>query len=73
MTYAIVLREWGGPDKLLREEVPVSAPGPNQLRVRHTAIGVNFHDTYVRTGQFKARALPGIRGLEEAWAFLVRA
>jgi NADPH2:quinone reductase len=66
MTHAIVLREHGGPEKLLWEEVEVSKPGAGELRVRHTAIGVNFHDTYVRTGLYKTLSLPGIPGIEAA-------
>ena len=66
MTHAILLRETGGPEKLLWESVTVGEPGPGQLRIRHTAIGVNFHDTYVRTGLYKTLALPGIPGVEAA-------
>jgi NADPH:quinone reductase len=66
MTQAILLREPGGPEKLLWETVEVGEPGPGQLRIRHTAIGVNFHDTYVRTGSYKTLKLPGIPGLEAA-------
>jgi NADPH2:quinone reductase len=66
MTRAIVLRETGGPEKLLWEPVEVGEPGPGELRVRHTAIGVNFHDTYVRTGLYKTLSLPGIPGVEAA-------
>ena len=66
MTHAIILREPGGPERLLWEKVDVPAPGPGQLRVRHTAIGVNFHDTYVRSGLYKTLPLPGTPGLEAA-------
>jgi len=66
MTHAIVLRETGGPEKLLWETVEVGEPGTGQLRVRHTAIGVNFHDTYVRSGLYKTMTLPGIPGVEAA-------
>jgi len=66
VTHAILLRETGGPEKLLWESVTVGEPGPGQLRIRHTAIGVNFHDTYVRTGLYKTLALPGIPGVEAA-------
>ncbi len=66
MTRAIVLREPGGPEKLLWEEVTVGEPGPGELLVRHTAIGVNFHDTYVRSGSYKTLTLPGIPGVEAA-------
>src|SRR5215813_2991148 len=66
MTQAIVIREYGGPEKLLWESVTVGKPGPAELRIRHTAIGVNFHDTYVRTGLYKTLSLPGTPGVEAA-------
>jgi NADPH2:quinone reductase len=66
MTRAIVVHEYGGPEKLLWEEVSVGEPGPGELLVRHTAIGVNFHDTYVRSGSYKTLTLPGIPGVEAA-------
>src|SRR5215469_7242324 len=66
MSYAIVLRETGGPDKLRYESVEVPDPGPGELLIRHTAIGVNFHDTYVRSGLYHTLKLPGIPGLEAA-------
>jgi NADPH2:quinone reductase len=61
---AIVLREFGGPEVLRFESVSVGAPGPDEVRLRHTAINVNFHDTYVRTGLYKTLTLPGIPGLD---------
>jgi NADPH2:quinone reductase len=61
---AIVLREFGGPEVLRFEAVSVGAPGPDEVRLRHTAINVNFHDTYVRTGLYKTLPLPGIPGLD---------
>lgn len=64
MTHGIMLREPGGPEQLRWERVEVPNPGPHQVRVRHTAIGVNFHDTYVRSGLYKTLALPGVPGLE---------
>jgi NADPH:quinone reductase len=63
---AIVLRETGGPEKLLPESIEVGEPGPDELRIRHTAIGVNFHDTYVRSGLYRTLTLPGVIGLEAA-------
>jgi NADPH2:quinone reductase len=66
MTRAIVLRDFGGPEMLRLESVGVGAPGPGQLRIRHTAIGVNFHDAYVRSGAYRTLALPGIPGIEAA-------
>jgi len=66
MSYAIVLRDTGGPERLRYERVDVADPGPGELQVRHTAIGVNFHDTYVRSGLYDTLKLPGIPGLEAA-------
>src|SRR5256885_115692 len=66
MTRAIVLHETGGPEKLRWETVEVGEPGADELRIRHTAIGVNFHDTYVRSGSYRTLTLPGIPGVEAA-------
>jgi NADPH:quinone reductase len=66
MSRAIVLRESGGPERLRFEPVEVGEPGPEELLIRHRAIGVNFHDTYVRSGLYKTLTLPGIPGLEAA-------
>jgi NADPH2:quinone reductase len=66
MTRAIVLRDYGGPEMLHFEPIEVGVPGPGQLRIRHSAIGVNFHDAYVRSGSYRTLALPGIPGVEAA-------
>ena len=66
MSNAIVLREYGGPEALRLEPTEVGAPGPEELRIRHTAIGVNFHDAYVRSGLYRTLKLPGIPGVEAA-------
>jgi NADPH2:quinone reductase len=66
MPNAIVLREHGGPDMLRIEPVDIGKPAQGQLRIRQTAIGVNFHDTYVRSGLYRTLALPGIPGIEAA-------
>jgi len=66
MTRAIVIRARGGPEVLRIESVAVGAPGPGELRIRQTAIGVNFHDCYVRSGLYKTLVLPGIPGIEAA-------
>jgi NADPH:quinone reductase len=44
--------------------VSVGEPGAGQVRMRQTAVGVNFHDIYVRTGLYKTLQLPGIPGIE---------
>lgn len=66
MAEAIVIRQHGGPEVLRLEAVEVGAPGPGEIRIRQTAIGVNFHDCYVRSGQYQTLALPGIPGIEAA-------
>ncbi len=66
MARAIVLREYGGPEVLRLEDRSVPAPGPGELRVRQTAIGVNFHDCYVRSGLYRTLDLPGVPGIEAA-------
>jgi NADPH2:quinone reductase len=55
----------GGPEVLQYEDIPVGDPGPGQARVRHTAIGVNFVDTYQRSGLYPAQ-LPQVAGNEGA-------
>jgi NADPH2:quinone reductase len=62
---AIRIHETGGPEVLRFEEVILPEPGPGQARVRHTAIGVNFIDTYHRTGLYKL-PLPAGLGVEAA-------
>ena len=53
MTKAIRIHEHGGPEVLKWEDVEVGEPGPGEVFVRHTAIGLNFVATYHRTGQMK--------------------
>ncbi len=64
MARAIVLRAHGGPAELREEEVAVGSPGPGEVRLRQTAVGVNFHDVYVRTGLYQTLPLPGVPGIE---------
>jgi NADPH2:quinone reductase len=52
MPFAIRIHETGGPGVLKWEEVEVGDPGPGQIRVRSTAIGLNFIDTYQRSGLY---------------------
>lgn len=66
MAQAVVIEQYGGPEVLKLKEVTVDAPGPNQVRLQHTRIGVNFHDVYVRSGLYKTLQLPGIPGIEAA-------
>jgi NADPH2:quinone reductase len=65
MPKAIRFHKTGGPDVLVYEDVEVGAPGPGQVRVKHNAIGVNFIDTYHRSGLYPLPLPSGI-GLEGA-------
>ena len=65
MTKAIRFHKTGGPEVLQLDEIAVPDPGPNQARIRHTAIGVNFIDTYQRTGLYPL-PLPCVAGNEGA-------
>ena len=64
MARAIVIRRYGGPEVLRAEQVDVGAPGVGELRLRQTFAGVNFHDVYVRSGQYNTLTPPGIPGIE---------
>lgn len=66
MASAIVMRTTGGPGVLHWEPVTVPEAQPHEVLLKHTAIGVNYHDAYVRSGLYKTLALPGIPGLEAA-------
>jgi NADPH:quinone reductase len=65
MAKAVRYHKQGGPEVLQFEEVPVGEPGQGQVRVRHTAIGVNFVDTYQRSGLYPMQ-LPQVAGNEGA-------
>ncbi len=65
MTKAIRIHEHGGPEVLKWEDVEVGAPGPDEVRLKTTAAGLNFIDTYHRTGMYKI-ALPSVIGREGA-------
>ena len=60
MAQQIRFHENGGPDVLKLETVDLPPPGPGEARVRHSAIGVNFIDTYHRTGLYKMPLPSGI-------------
>lgn len=63
MTSAIRIHETGGPEVLKWEEVTVGEPGPGEVRLRHTAVGLNYIDVYFRTGMYPAEP-PFTPGLE---------
>lgn len=65
MPRAVRIHQTGGPEVLRYEEVDVGEPGPGEIRIRHTAIGLNFIDVYERTGLYPV-SLPAILGREGA-------
>lgn len=66
MTNAIRIAKTGGPEVLSFEQVPAETPGDGEVLVRHTAIGVNYIDTYHRSGLYPLPSLPHGIGLEAA-------
>ena len=65
MPYAIRFHQTGGPEVLFREEIVVGDPAPGEARVRHEAVGLNYIDTYHRSGLYPL-PLPSGLGLEGA-------
>jgi NADPH:quinone reductase len=62
MPKAIRITTTGGPEVLRWEDVEVGEPGEGQARVRHTAVGVNFIDTYQRSGLYPIPVPGGLGG-----------
>jgi NADPH2:quinone reductase len=60
MPNAIRFHQVGGPEVLQFESVSVGDPGPGQVRIRHTAVGLNYIDTYQRSGLYKLQLPSGI-------------
>ncbi|HXU42240.1 MAG TPA: quinone oxidoreductase [Burkholderiales bacterium] len=65
MAKAIRYHKQGGPEVLQLDDIQVGEPGQGQVRIKHTAIGVNFVDVYQRSGLYPMQ-LPGIAGNEGA-------
>ncbi|MFN3867799.1 MAG: quinone oxidoreductase family protein [Hyphomicrobiaceae bacterium] len=66
MVKAIRIAAYGGPEVMTFETVDVSAPAAGEVRVKHTAIGLNYIDTYHRTGLYPLAKLPSVIGMEGA-------
>ena len=56
----------GGPEVLRWDDVPLPDPGPGEVRIRHTAVGLNFRDILVRRGQHAVKSFPSGLGTESA-------
>ncbi len=65
MSEAVVVHRHGGPEVLSVEERALPEPGPGEVRLRHRAIGLNFIDTYQRSGLY-SMPLPFVAGNEAA-------
>ena len=65
MSRVFQIHEHGGPEVMRLEERDVGQPGPGEIRIRHTAIGLNFIDVYQRTGLYKMQ-MPFVPGNEAA-------
>ncbi|TCT02391.1 quinone oxidoreductase family protein [Aquabacter spiritensis] len=66
MVGMVRIHKFGGPEALVLEDVDLPPPGPGQVQIRHTAIGLNFVDTYFRSGLYRGPALPFVLGNEGA-------
>ena len=64
MSSAIVINSYGSSEVLTYQKQDIKEPLANQIQIKHTAIGVNYHDVYVRSGLYKTLTLPGIPGCE---------
>ncbi|HKO90416.1 MAG TPA: quinone oxidoreductase [Polyangiaceae bacterium] len=63
---AALIRAYGGPEVLELGSVDLPAAGPGEVLVRHTAIGLNYIDTYHRSGLYPLPSLPHAIGVEAA-------
>ena len=66
MVRAVRIHEYGGPEVLKFEQVEVGKPGAGEVLIRNTAVGLNYIDTYHRTGLYPVPALPSVIGMEGA-------
>lgn len=66
MTHAIRIHQPGEADQLKWDEVTVGEPGPGQVRIDQTAVGLNFIDVYMRSGLYPLAEMPAVLGMEAA-------
>ncbi len=66
MSKAVRIHEYGGPDVLRWETIPLPEPGPSEVLIEQKAVGLNYIDVYYRTGLYKAPGFPFIIGSEGA-------
>ena len=66
MAHAIRVHQYGGPEVLKFEQVPLEAPGQGQVQIRQHAVGLNYIDVYLRTGLYPQPSFPFTLGSEGA-------
>lgn len=64
--HGVVATAFGGPEVLRAQTISAKPPGPGEVRLRHTAIGVNYIDVYVRKGLYRLIEPPAPLGMEAA-------
>jgi NADPH:quinone reductase-like Zn-dependent oxidoreductase len=62
----VVVERYGGPEVLRWQRTTAMPPGPGEVRIRQTAIGLNYIDVYARTGYYPLIQPPGVPGMEAA-------
>ena len=65
MPKSIIINKHGGPEVLELKDVEVGSPGPKEIKIKNLAVGLNFIDTYHRSGLYKLK-LPSGLGMEGA-------
>jgi NADPH:quinone reductase-like Zn-dependent oxidoreductase len=65
-SHGVIVSRFGGPEVLQYQPLSAPAPGPGEVRIRQTAIGVNYIDVYVRAGQYRMLEPPAPLGMEAA-------
>ncbi|PVV18769.1 MAG: quinone oxidoreductase [gamma proteobacterium symbiont of Ctena orbiculata] len=66
MNHALMVHACGGSEVLQWQELPLVEPTPGEVRIKHSAVGLNFIDIYHRTGLYPGGSLPFVPGLEAA-------
>jgi len=69
-THGVVVTAFGGPEMLRVQTLTAPAPGPGEVRLRHTAIGINYIDVYMRSGAYRMITPPAPLGVEAAGVVL---
>jgi NADPH:quinone reductase-like Zn-dependent oxidoreductase len=65
-SHGVIVERFGGPEVLRYRTLSAPAPGPGEVRIRQTAIGVNYIDVYVRAGHYRMLEPPAPLGMEAA-------